>query len=264
MPSDSRIKSEPPAGSRRRSNAARCEGSIVVEQSSKRSGLVEPHCCATSRAPVTEFRATPAINAVPAELNRRTQIAIRLMRNQARTQTIQRFTEVSKDRLATLRHRLGIHSEARFRGPSPYSLGQIMRSPHLRDEGAAIATLCAQLGAFRLPSIGCSSVANLFTLNTAERLCDAFELFKECFPSAQITLEQTILIAFSLTRDNTLTLAHCPRCYAAQLLDRMGPPHVRCRACGTSVHIAWKATTVQLADLPAPDICRANVRCSKK
>jgi hypothetical protein len=189
------------------------------------------------------------LNAVPDDLNRRTHVAIRLMRNQARTQTIQRFTGVSKDRLATLRQRLGIGSDTRFRGPSPYSLAQMMRSPRLRDEGAAIATLCTLLGAIQLPSTQCCSPSNLFTLNTADRLCDAFELFKECCPSAQISFEQTVLLVGSLTRDHTLTLARCPRCSVAQLLERMGSPQVRCRGCGAAVHTAWKATSARSANL---------------
>jgi hypothetical protein len=191
-------------------------------------------------------------NAARTHLNHSTQIAIRLMRNQARTQTIQRFTGVSKDRLATLRHRLGIGSDTRFRGPSPYSLGQIMRSPRLRDEGAAIATLCILMGAIRPPLIGGSGTANLFTLNSADRLCDAFELFKECFPTAQITFEQTVLLALSLIRDSTMTLAHCPHCRAAQLLDRMGSPQVRCRGCGSAVHTHRKRPSASLADLTPP------------
>lgn len=169
-------------------------------------------------------------------LERRQAIALRLLRHRARTQTVRRFTGLSTDRLSTLRYRSGILDDMRLRGPSPYSLFQIMRSRRLRQEAATVACLCVISGALPLePSRSCMD----FDLATADRLCDAYELFIACIPHAQLTIEHAVLLVAALRRNEDLTLVRCPTCCVAQLLDRQGSPRGRCTSCG-SIHVSHR------------------------
>src|ERR1700723_2462518 len=60
------------------------------------------------------------------------------------------LTGLTRNQLETLRHRLGVPSRTRRRGPTPSSVDVFLKEPLLRSEGAALAALCA---VFELPAL---------------------------------------------------------------------------------------------------------------
>src|ERR1700723_1910092 len=60
------------------------------------------------------------------------------------------LTGLPRNQLETLRHRLGVPSRTRRRGPTPSSLDMFLKEPVVRCEGAALVALC---GAFELPAL---------------------------------------------------------------------------------------------------------------
>ena len=82
--------------------------------------------------------------------NRRVALGSRLLSHGVRTTSISRLTGLTRNQLETLRHRLGVPSRLRRRGPTPTSVDVFFKEPILRCEGAALAALCV---AFELPAL---------------------------------------------------------------------------------------------------------------
>ena len=93
-----------------------------------------------------------------------------------------------------------------------------------------MAGLCRVLGvipAARLPGARqrLPSVAN------GERLCDALELFREIVPYARLTLEQLVLVVFTLSDGEQWSIDHCTKCRAIILVDQLSLARRVCAHC---------------------------------
>src|ERR1700733_9339424 len=75
--------------------------------------------------------------------NRRVELAHRLLSHGVRTTIIIRLTGITRDRIATLRRRLGVPSRTRRRGPTFSSVRRFLKEPLNRTEGPR-SRLCAQ------------------------------------------------------------------------------------------------------------------------
>lgn len=161
---------------------------------------------------------------------RRYQLAMRLIVHEARTGTICDWTGMTRERLKTLRREWGVPSETRHRGPSPTSLSVFFRSPRVRSEAALLAILCRLMGA--VSSTRIPDAARLLpSLDRGERLCDAFEAFRTCFPQSPIEFEQLVLLALTLAQGDALKLDHCKNCEGVILVDRLAVSRRLCSYC---------------------------------
>src|SRR6266852_6776685 len=109
---------------------------------------------------------------------RRLELTRRLLSHGVRTKIISQLTGMTRNRLATLRQRLGVPDRTRRRGPPPSSLDRFLREPLSRSEGAALAAVCA---AFDLPALErelSSMPASFISLNYGERLCESYEAYR--------------------------------------------------------------------------------------
>ena len=162
-------------------------------------------------------------------------LALWMLNLAARTSTVAAWTGISPRRVRNLsrshRSAQATRELERHRGPPPTQLGKIMTNPVIRCEVAAMGGLCRILGVVpeqpmqnprrRLPSLA-----------KGERLCAAFELFRQVVPNARLSLEQAVLVVYALAEAERWALSHCQRCRAVIVLDRLslhGPLCVHCQ-----------------------------------
>jgi hypothetical protein len=151
---------------------------------------------------------------------RRLELARRLLSHGVRTKIISQLTGMTRNRLATLRQRLGVPDRTRRRGPTPSSLDRFLREPLARSEGAALAALCA---AFDLPTLERElslMPASFISLNYGERLCETYEAYRACYPRTQVVLEELIMLRGRLAKADQIELGKCRSCRGLMLIDR--------------------------------------------
>jgi hypothetical protein len=160
---------------------------------------------------------------------RRIEVARRLVFHQVRTKAIIDYTNLSKNRLATLRRRWCVAEEARRRGPPPHSIRVILRDPRSRSEAAAMISLCVAFEC--IPGAPPSGRFTLSPLETANRLCDAFDAFKAIVPRSRLFLEELLLLMHECRQDGLLSITACRLCGCAILSSRDMVPDLNCIHC---------------------------------
>jgi hypothetical protein len=163
---------------------------------------------------------------------RRQRLTLRLMAHQARTQTITAFTHFTRHQQATLRQLWAVPEAMRHRGPSPYVLSGLFRSPRARSELAALSVLCYRFNALPARRKTGGSRANL-SMEVGEQLCLVMEVFRSCFPASALEFEQLLRLAIGLANGGEFTLSRCASCGCAILIDRQSAPRHSCSHCHT-------------------------------
>jgi hypothetical protein len=152
--------------------------------------------------------------------NRRVALGRRLLSHGLRTRIISRLTGLTRNQLETLRHRLGVPSRTRRRGPTPSSLDMFLKEPVVRCEGAALAALC---GAFELPALEqelASLPASYISLEYGERLCETYEAYRACYPTTHVELDELMMLREALAQADRVALGRCRSCRCLMLIDR--------------------------------------------
>ena len=159
------------------------------------------------------------------------ELARRMLVLEARTQTICAWTGLTGDRVRNLSRVLGVGRGAcRQRGPSPSKLAVLMTSPRFRQEAPAIAGI---LRIFEvIPAERCPDARKrLPSIERGELMCDALEVLRELIPETSITLEQVVLLVFTLAEGESWELGHCAKCPAIILIDRLALSLRLCAYC---------------------------------
>jgi hypothetical protein len=161
-------------------------------------------------------------------------LVLRMLKHEARTNTISLWTSVSPERIRNLSrsHRREHPSRQmeRHRGPSPTKLAPLMINPMMRCELAGLGALSRILSVVpkeRLPN----ARQRLPSIASGERLCTALELFRQVVPGARLTLEQAVLLAIDLAEGDRWSLGSCARCRGVLLLDGLSPRRQICVHC---------------------------------
>lgn len=152
--------------------------------------------------------------------NRRVELARRLISHGVRTTIIIRLTGITRDRLATLRRRLGVPSRTRRRGPTFSSLRRFLKEPLAGTEAAALTAIAA---AFDLPALEqevSSKPAAFISLDYGERLCETYEAYRACYPDTQVALERLMMLRKWLAAGDLVALGKCRTCRCLILIDR--------------------------------------------
>jgi hypothetical protein len=152
---------------------------------------------------------------------RRVQLGLRFLAHGARAQTTCQWTGLTPDQLVTVRRRSGVPSEERMRGPSPSSFAAFFRSTRISNQSALFVAICSAIGAAR----------DHASIELGERLCEAFEIFREWAPESDLEFEQAILLMRGSVRALKITLVECVECYRPMLLDKMGVTKDACHRC---------------------------------
>jgi hypothetical protein len=164
---------------------------------------------------------------------RRLELARRLLSHGVRTRIIGQLTGLTRNRLATLRRRLGVPDRTRRRGPTPSSLDRFLREPLARSEAAAVTALCT---AFDLPALERERSlmpAAFISLNYGERLCESYEAYRACYPRTKVELEELIMLRSRLAKGGRIELGKCRTCRCLVLIDRFNGQR-NCWHCDTA------------------------------
>jgi hypothetical protein len=172
---------------------------------------------------------------------RRRQLGLRLLAHGARTQTVQAWSGLTRDQLVTLRRRWAITARDRRRGPSPSSFDVFFRSSRACNRAALLAGLFHIVGAVSSKR-GRNAVERLPSVENGELLCETFELLREWEPSADIDLEQAVLLAVGVVEERAVELRYCARCTAVMLIDKLEPSVDTCGHCRRRTRSRPRAT----------------------
>ena len=161
----------------------------------------------------------------------RFNLAERMVRLEARTHTIRRWTGLSEGRVRAL-YRLHVRDRGgarpvRHRGPPPHLVSFFLKTAQLRAEAAALAVLCSTLEV--LPERRLANVRReLPGVQRGEALCRAYELYCALTGGTELTLEHAVLLVTAIAQGNELSLEHCAECGGALVY---GPADLSRRIC---------------------------------
>jgi hypothetical protein len=163
----------------------------------------------------------------------RLDLAFRFIRHEARTQTIRAWTGLSDDRIRKL-YRSYLHEPGfnvgRPRGKSPQQSAFFTRSAALNNESSLLASLCCLLDV--LPCTGAPvSPQALANISRGEKLCQAFEVYRELVQDPRVSFEHFVYLVSALAAGQELMLVNCEECSAVTVVDRMS---LRARHCCTA------------------------------
>ena len=154
---------------------------------------------------------------------RRIRLGLRLMSHGARAQTASDWSGLTLDQLATLRQRWMPDAEDGFRGPAPTSFLPFFRSA-LKASHAAMF-----VGIHRM--VGLDSPTP--SLEGGEKLCEAYEIYREWEPDAHLEFDYGVLLATGAMKGGDIELTNCADCQCALLIDKLRIPQLKCTRCRT-------------------------------
>jgi hypothetical protein len=169
---------------------------------------------------------------------RRYSLAMRLIRHEARTQTIIAWSGLSMYRIRTLYRAYGTGHEnpgvLRPRGRPPHQLSFFWRSARLASEAATLAGIARLLNVFPAnPAHDAPEPLN--SLQRGEGVCAAYELFHAYIPAPEISIDHAFLLVSALSRGDEVRLGHCVACDGLILVDCLKPPRQTCAYCSSAM-----------------------------
>lgn len=164
---------------------------------------------------------------------RRFDLALMMVALNARTQTIRRWTRLSRPKIHETSRSFWSTHDARLRlrpsGPPPTSLALFWGSQGMHREAAAFAGLCGHFGV--MPTEPAFDVRCFPELSRGERLCSAYVAYKSAVVKPRISFEHGLLLLTSLVEGINIALSHCPECGSLLLIDRQNTARPRCTYC---------------------------------
>ncbi len=177
----------------------------------------------------------------------RLDLALRLIRHEARTFTIRQWTGLSDDRIRKLYRNYAMNHEGRrvlrHRGKSPRQPVFFFRNPEISFQAAQLASVFVVYGLLRGTAAGLESRYQLGSLDSGALLCQAYEAYAELHSPAVISFEHAWFLLFALARRDELGIERCTPCGGVRLRDLLARHRSSCANCG--------ATGVLAAVLPA-------------
>jgi hypothetical protein len=166
---------------------------------------------------------------------RRIQLGLRFLAHGARAQTTSQWSGLTPDQLVTLRRRWMFNADERLRGPSPSSFQYFFRSAKSREQASLFVCIFRIVwSAPRKPGAGSTKL--IASLENGERLCEAFEIYREWEPDADLEFEQAVLLATGAIEGEKIGLTHCLHCSSPILMDRLSTGSASCPTCKRIVH----------------------------
>ena len=165
---------------------------------------------------------------------RRYSLALRLIRHEARTQTIMAWSGLSMYRIRTLYRAYGNDpgnsGVLRPRGRPPNQLHFFWRSAQVADDAAILGGIARALNIFPAQVVN-DAEHSLYTLHRGERVCTAYELFRAHLPASEISIDYAFVLVSALIRGDEVQLGYCVACNSLILVDRLKPPQQTCASC---------------------------------
>jgi hypothetical protein len=162
---------------------------------------------------------------------RRLDLAMGMIRHEARTATIRSWTGLTADRIRKLHRQYVLEGDAlakRHRGKPPRQSSFFLRNADLRRQSAALGGLFALLGLLRAEPVAARRNG---TPPWVELFCEAYETYLDLGLGNDITFEHGAYLLEALQDGADLRPGSCPVCKAFTIIDtqRRMPPH--CSLC---------------------------------
>ena len=169
----------------------------------------------------------------------RFELALRMIRHEARTRTIRTCTGLSDDRIrklyTTYFRDAGQSEVRRRRGKSPQQIGPFVKNPHNQLEATTmIALYCATL----LLRVDAGNKVHACwprpDVEYGHRACRAFETYLLLHPRPKLNFEWAWSLLQIITKNDELYLATCSGCHANYVQDSYALDRKACPACEIS------------------------------
>lgn len=166
----------------------------------------------------------------------RLDLALRLIRHEARTFTIRQWTGLSDDRIRKLYRSYvqshGPRSVPRHRGKSPRQAGFFFRNEELNFQAAQLASLFVVYGLLHGGAAGLEPRYRVGSLESCSLLCQAYEAYQELHSPAGISFEHAWFLLLALARRDELGVVRCACCGGLRLRDLLANRRSVCTNCG--------------------------------
>ena len=173
-------------------------------------------------------------NRYRAERNR-FELAMRMIRHEARTGTIRYWTGLSDDRIRKLYTSYFKFVDGapvkRRRGKSPTQIGPLIRSAARALESGAFVNLLLANGLVSIENPPGPHLKG--DVDQGHRFCQCFETHNMVVANPTLTFEWGWNLMRSIRRGDELRLAHCDVCSIAYVYDQLALPRSGCPACLT-------------------------------
>jgi hypothetical protein len=161
----------------------------------------------------------------------RHDLALRLIRHEARTCTIRACTGLSDDRIRRLYrcYIRGHHATLRRRrGKAPRRVGYFTRNPQVQFESSLLASLFMSFGLLRAPGERARSLA----VERTRLFCDAYETYRQLLATSCVSIEHAwFLLQVLLRAPDGLQSVRCRRCDSHYLREHSGSRQRTCPLC---------------------------------
>jgi hypothetical protein len=163
----------------------------------------------------------------------RFELAMRMIRHEARTGTIRYLTGLSDDRIRKLYTSYFKYDATapirRRRGKTPTQVTPLIRTPARALESGVFVNLLLANG---LLDIGRSRDTPLRgNIDVGNRFCQCYETHQCIIPEPTLTFEWAWNLMTSIRRGDEIGLERCEDCATTYLLDRLMLPRTPCPAC---------------------------------
>jgi Flagellar transcriptional activator (FlhC) len=176
----------------------------------------------------------------------RLDLALRLIRHEARTFTIRQWTGLSDDRIRKLYRSYVLNQDAasvsRHRGKSPRQAAFFFRNAEVNFQSTQLASLFVMYGLLCGTASGLESRYRVGSLESGALLCQAFEAYLELHVPASISFEHAWFLLLALARRDEVGISCCDMCGGVVLRDLLAKHKLACGTCGPPA----------AAPLPAP------------
>jgi hypothetical protein len=165
----------------------------------------------------------------------RLDLALRLIRHEARTFTIRQWTGLSDDRIRKLYRSYVMDDDVRrvlrHRGKSPRQAAFFFRNAELNFQAAQLASLFVVYGLLCGSHLGVESRFSVGSLESGTLLCQAYESYLELHAPASISFEHAWFLLLALSRRDELGVARCGACGGVRLRDLLSKRRLSCGNC---------------------------------
>jgi hypothetical protein len=170
----------------------------------------------------------------------RLDLALRLIRHEARTFTIRQWTGLSDDRIRKLYHSYVMHEDGRnggacavtrHRGKSPRQAAFFFRNPEVTFHAAQLASLFLICGLVGAASGGLESYYRVGSLESGMLLCQTYEAYLELHTPVRISFEHAWFLLLALARRDEVDVTRCDDCGGLRLRDLLARHKRTCGNC---------------------------------
>ena len=182
----------------------------------------------------------------------RFELALRMIRHEARTGTIRYVTSLSDDRIRKLYTSYFKYDAnknvKRRRGKTPTQITPLIRTPARTLESGVFVNLLVTSALVDVTALPGPALNG--NIELGNRFCRCFEVYQTVVPKPTLTFEWAWNLLLTVRRGDEIGIERCRSCGTVYLRDLLTLPKAACPACPT-LRPAAATTTLPSGPLPA-------------